>query len=177
MAKRLEHWDAVLMSSLEASRAKTSALREEETVSKVREADFGLSSLGSSKKSNPSTRSSKTSQPFALGDWSKYSGRSLRSGMIQNGIVYPLQPLVPLTRGTASGSWPTPAARDYRGANSYDTTLKKLSEGGRPHLDQLPNRVQLAEGRSIRGTLNPQWVEWLMGYPVGWTDLSNSATQ
>ena len=22
-----------------------------------------------------------------------------------------------------------------------------------------------------RGSLNPQWVEWLMGYPEGWTDL------
>ena len=21
------------------------------------------------------------------------------------------------------------------------------------------------------GTLNPTWVEWLMGYPTGWTDL------
>ncbi len=69
--------------------------------------------------------------------------------------------------------WPTPAARDYRGANGYETTLKKISEGGRPHLDQLPNRVQLAEGRPIRGTLNPTWVEWLMGFPIGWTD-SNS---
>jgi hypothetical protein len=73
--------------------------------------------------------------------------------------------------------WPTPAARDYRGANGYETTLRKLSEGGRPHLDQLPNAVQLAEGRSIRGQLNPTWVEWLMGFPAGWTDLSNSETQ
>jgi hypothetical protein len=21
------------------------------------------------------------------------------------------------------------------------------------------------------GSLNPQWVEWLMGWPIGWTDL------
>ena len=21
------------------------------------------------------------------------------------------------------------------------------------------------------GKLNPQWVEWLMGFPIGWTDL------
>jgi len=27
------------------------------------------------------------------------------------------------------------------------------------------------------GSLNPQWVEWLMGFPEGWTDLSNSETQ
>jgi hypothetical protein len=23
------------------------------------------------------------------------------------------------------------------------------------------------------GQLNPTWVEWLMGYPIGWTDLNN----
>ena len=26
------------------------------------------------------------------------------------------------------------------------------------------------------GSLNPNWVEWLMGYPVGWTDLEPSET-
>jgi hypothetical protein len=26
------------------------------------------------------------------------------------------------------------------------------------------------------GSLNPNWVEWLMGYPVGWTDCEVSAT-
>jgi len=29
----------------------------------------------------------------------------------------------------------------------------------------------------IGGQLNPQWVEWLMGYPVGWTDLEVLETQ
>lgn len=24
----------------------------------------------------------------------------------------------------------------------------------------------------IQGSLNPDWVEWLMGYPEGWTDIS-----
>jgi hypothetical protein len=25
---------------------------------------------------------------------------------------------------------------------------------------------------STRGQLNPDWVEWLMGWPVGWTDIT-----
>jgi hypothetical protein len=25
----------------------------------------------------------------------------------------------------------------------------------------------------VGGSLNPQWVEWLMGYPVGYTDCDN----
>ena len=27
------------------------------------------------------------------------------------------------------------------------------------------------------GQLNPTWVEWLMGFPIGWTDLEPSETQ
>jgi DNA (cytosine-5)-methyltransferase 1 len=27
------------------------------------------------------------------------------------------------------------------------------------------------------GRLNPTWVEWLMGFPLGWTDLEDSETQ
>jgi hypothetical protein len=26
------------------------------------------------------------------------------------------------------------------------------------------------------GKLNPEFVEWLMGYPIGWTDLDHSET-
>ena len=37
------------------------------------------------------------------------------------------------------------------------------------------------QGRSLRtdagGQLNPTWVEWLMGLPLGWTDLSPLATE
>ncbi len=30
--------------------------------------------------------------------------------------------------------------------------------------------------KGIGGQLNPTWVEWLMGWPLGWTDLNASAT-
>ena len=29
----------------------------------------------------------------------------------------------------------------------------------------------------VAGQLNPTWVEWLMGFPPGWTDLNASGTQ
>ena len=68
--------------------------------------------------------------------------------------------------------WPTPAAHEARlGYQRRDTgkkgTQKSLStividtEGGR---------------EKTTGQLNPTWVEWLMGYPTGWTDLSVSET-
>jgi hypothetical protein len=30
--------------------------------------------------------------------------------------------------------------------------------------------------QELNGALNPTWVEWLMGWPLGWTDLQPSAT-
>lgn len=60
---------------------------------------------------------------------------------------------------TAVKMYPPPAARDYRSPNG-----KPFSElGGGTKGEQLPN--------AIGGQLNPDWVEWLMGWPIGWTSL------
>ena len=50
----------------------------------------------------------------------------------------------------------TPLARDYRSGKASQATHDKNS---RPLSEQ------------IGGSLNPPWVEWLMGWPLGWTDL------
>ena len=36
--------------------------------------------------------------------------------------------------------------------------------------------VTIARGIPLSGQLNPVWVEWLMGYPAGWTDCEDSET-
>jgi len=59
--------------------------------------------------------------------------------------------------------FPTPAARDHRYPNKVPHKLRRKNLKG----EQLPN--------AIGGPLNPRWVEWLMGYPDGWTDLKRSA--
>jgi len=64
--------------------------------------------------------------------------------------------------------WPTPSARDYKGQNS----MKHIQEKPR-HNSQLPNRLKQ---QGFTGQLNPTWVEWLMGYPKGWTDLNHLET-
>ena len=85
------------------------------------------------------------------------------------------------------GMWPTPCARDWRGASSVQTMADKIKKGIRAQMDQLPNRVALEESLNIlsqenrskdlhtmpkpNGQLNPNWTEWLMGYPIGYTDL------
>ena len=62
--------------------------------------------------------------------------------------------------------WPTPAARDYKGARKPETMAKT---GRNPETNSLPDSVEF-KGES--GRLNPTWVEWLMGFPLGHTDLN-----
>jgi len=62
---------------------------------------------------------------------------------------------------TAAKSWPTPIARDYRSGKASEATHAKNS---RPLSEQ------------VGGSLSPTWVEWLMGWPLGWTDLKPLAT-
>lgn len=59
-------------------------------------------------------------------------------------------------------NWPIPAARDSKGSNS----AKHLSTGH--HINQLANKVKL---NKTEGQLNADWVELLMGLPIGWTDI------
>jgi len=58
---------------------------------------------------------------------------------------------------TAVARYPTPAARDYRSPNKKSYR----DRGGGSKGEQLPN--------AVGGQLNPDWVEWLMGWPIGWT--------
>lgn len=63
---------------------------------------------------------------------------------------------------TAVRTWPTPTARDWKSgaSNLHGVNARPLNE---------------VVHRETPGPLNPTWVEWLMGFPIGWTDLSVSA--
>ena len=42
------------------------------------------------------------------------------------------------------------------------------------HPSNAPNRQGSPDLQSVcGGSLNPTWVEWLMGFPIGWTDLEH----
>ncbi len=41
---------------------------------------------------------------------------------------------------------------------------------------RTPEDPQVGLADQVGGQLNPTWVEWLMGYPLGWTDLKDSET-
>jgi len=77
---------------------------------------------------------------------------------------------------------PTPAARDYRSPNAASHMDRST---GAKHLDQLPNFIEHCflpdpptsthGGKSLCGStrrLNPDFVDWLMGLPPGWTDYA-----
>ena len=61
--------------------------------------------------------------------------------------------------------WPTPTTRDYKGARSPEAMAKT---GRNPDTNSL---CDATENKDIQGKLNADWVEWLMGFPVGWSDL------
>lgn len=73
---------------------------------------------------------------------------------------------------TAAQMYPTPTtgAGLCGGTGNYQQ-LKALEASGQITEEE---RRSMAAGNG--GQLNPTWVEWLMGFPLGWTDLSASET-
>ena len=67
---------------------------------------------------------------------------------------------------TAVRKWPTPTARDYRGVQREQ----------RRHEMSLKSSRGVPLNEAAGGLLNPTWVEWLMGWPIGWTALPPLAT-
>ena len=68
--------------------------------------------------------------------------------------------------------WPTPAACDYKGARTKEAMARSRRN---PTTNSLRDSVEEQSGYAtppgqLAGSLNPEWVEWLMGFPIGWTD-------
>jgi len=58
--------------------------------------------------------------------------------------------------------WPTPTTRDHK------DTGDSVANGTVPVNGYLGRAVSPSKAE---GALNPDWVEWLMGWPIYWTDL------
>jgi len=163
-----QHGEAVLTSFLEAFPARTYPQPDEEKESAEPDQDSGLSSLESLAKFDPDSSSWKTPQYSLLGGLESFSETWPRWGTMRNGECWVRQTWEPRTKEIGSGLWPTPTARDYRGSFSPDSQAFK---------DRLnhPRGVNLVEEMQRRtgepGLLNPPFLEWLMGWPIGWTEL------
>jgi hypothetical protein len=66
--------------------------------------------------------------------------------------------------------WPTMTANGM-GSTGHRKLLDKRISSGQITPDE---KRQMSAGNG--GRLNPMWVEWLMGFPIGWTDLEDSET-
>lgn len=116
----------------------------------------------------------------------EYSASWPKRGMMRNGIVYQLPTAARPTKGNECGYWPTPTVtgnnnRKGMSAKSGDglaTAVKRfptpLARDARTFAGNVPMPNHQG-GRNLSqrvgGTLNPRWVEWLMGWPIGWVSL------
>ncbi len=163
-------------------------------------ATSGRSSPDSFASLDPDGSWRKTSQGYCQvtldGSLARFSETWPAAGMTRNGRAYELPTLARPTSGTGYGWWltptvadsanrafsinsrgepklsaqvkicPTPTARDYRSPGTPERLARARRESSRGQpLTEM-----------IGGMLNPTWVEWLMGYPLGWTDLEGWAT-
>jgi len=75
---------------------------------------------------------------------------------------------------TAAKYWPTPSASSRDGTVSGGHPGLAGGSGNRQKLYKMLGKE---EGKKMGcQSLNPYWVEWLMGWPLGWTVLDAAAT-
>ena len=129
----------------------------------------------------------------------KFSAIWPRAGTTRNGIASQRQPSAPLTDVTGFTLLPTQTVNDSKNDGSpsqmrrnslalnslvklWPTPTARLGtqRGAQAKRYHNPDRsydlddAVAASGQT--GQLNPTWVEWLMGFPTGWTDLEHSET-
>jgi DNA (cytosine-5)-methyltransferase 1 len=63
--------------------------------------------------------------------------------------------------------YPTPIASDNRDRGNMDNPSVQR---------RLKLKKQVSLGQIVGGQPNPEFVEWLMGWPMGWSDLQPLAT-
>ena len=66
--------------------------------------------------------------------------------------------------------WPTPRASEWKGTGPLGSKSHEY------RLDRGYLDATVQERGQTTGPLNPTWVEWLMGWPTGWTDLKQLET-
>jgi DNA (cytosine-5)-methyltransferase 1 len=76
---------------------------------------------------------------------------------------YPTRPKATKSRKGEKMVFPTPTASDSNYADPKHDHKKRILRG------VVHNKNLTAHEANLIGQLNPTWVEWLMGYPTGWT--------
>jgi hypothetical protein len=176
----------LLMSYLEAFHARTSQPQVKEQGSTESDQECGERWRGSFTRYDQDSCSWRTHQCSLAGDLELFSETWPRWGLMRDGECWE-QPMLALrTSETESGSkqkWTTPTAHMAKETNAPSEhnrntpTLTAQVNWSTPVADDTSYRKnKYAQGGTALSTqaggkLNPMWVEWLMGWPVGWTDL------
>ena len=140
-----------------ASHAKTSAQPAKAQASPASARDSGHKWPASWLRYCHVTSSWKTRQCSLLEGLESFLGIWPRWGTMRGGECWAHATPKHPTSEIESGFWPTPVAERTRYVD--------YKQGGRS-LGAEVRRRSLKTG----GKLNPNWVEWLMGWPIGWTD-------
>jgi len=174
---------------------KTSAQQEKELELMGNAAGCGKKWRASFTKYDLDSRLWKTHQCSLLGDLDEFSETWPQWGLMRDGECWEQQTLEQTIRGTESGllqqTWPTPRSCSAMAATI--TPEAAWNEKRNPNLETIVGQRMWptptahnaketnAPSEALRntptlaaqagGTLNPTWVEWLMGWPLGWTDL------
>lgn len=188
------HGAELLTSYLAAFPVRTSAQPAPAPESTESEADCGPTWFGLFARYDQLESKWKTVQCSLLGDLEEFSETWPRWGSMRSGVSY-LRPIpaLPICE-SASGLWPTPLANSHTGAGhpeskqggmnlqtavrTWPTPCASASKGSSPASltrksgkSRINDRIDHAVMASDGGQLNPEWVEWLMGWPIGWTAL------
>jgi hypothetical protein len=178
----------------EVFHAKTSAQQEKEQGSTESEAECGEKWHASFARYDPDTSLWRTAQCSLLGDSEKFLETWPQWGLMRNGECWEQRTLEQTIRGTESGfleqTWPTPRCQMTRPVK-IRLDIEKGHKGNLEEVVALREKFTTPTAHNSKetnapsemnrntptlaaqagGKLNPTWVEWLMGWPLGWTDL------
>ena len=117
------------------------------------------------------TQSWRMSEDISLwGDY-KLSESLPKSGMTRSGVLYQQPEWEHPINESASLLWPTLTTANWVTSTSVESTREAMLNGEK-YSSRIVQAVALAEPTAI-GYLSPMWAEWLMGFPIGWTDLED----
>jgi hypothetical protein len=154
---------------LEDFHAKTSQLQEKEMGLMENDHQCGVTWHGLLAKFDPNTHLWRTVQCSLLEDLNESLQTLPAWGMTVGGELYLRQTLVQTIKekefglGLNNEKFPTPKAQDSRHAlNRHKNTTDNHWKS---------NLGEVISAQVNGGHLNPTWVEWVMGFPLEWTDL------
>jgi len=183
-----------LMLFAEDSPAKTSVQQEREPVLEATVRDYGKNISELLERYGLSLSLRKTPRFCGVAGLTLSSKTCPTWGMMRDGACWELGTSARLIKGTGCGYLlPTPDAKNNGSQSQMRRNTKPLDAAvigtqthqkwGTPrcfmYKDALKDRgkgnlgEQVNERENVKktGQLNPPWVEWLMGWPVGWTGL------